>query len=74
MRVRDYQLQTWTVYRRPRDLTKKYAARLFIGEQPTDKLIVNDDIDVIREELEHMGLIPIARDLNDDPVIVETWI
>jgi len=71
-------LNLWTVYANPSDYPGKYVARRseVRGDGPTvtADLIVADTLRAIREELRNRGLLCLARDPDDDPVIVEIWL
>jgi hypothetical protein len=74
----DHLLEMWTIYDHPRDMPEKYVARLHVidkgGSRPTDKVIVADNLDAIREIMESHGLTRLKRYDDDDPVIVEVWL
>jgi hypothetical protein len=68
-------LSIWTVYDHPIDYQHCYVARQFIGEKPTNSIMVSADLEVLREILlVQMGLTRVERDERDDPVILETWL
>jgi hypothetical protein len=50
------------------------VARLWLNDQPQDRIIICDDIEGLRDMLRFMGLIKLMRSPDDDPVIMETWI
>lgn len=56
----------------------KHIARKHImqgGETiPTLETETGDTLEEVREIMDRKGLICIARDTDDDPVIIETWI
>lgn len=67
----------WVVYNRPRDYPHGYVARLHLISAskvvPTAKTLCGG-IDVIRRAMQQRGLVRLARDASDDPVIVESWV
>jgi hypothetical protein len=71
-------LAMWTVYNSPKDFPAMFVARMFYvwstGSQPTEKIIMSENVDAIRLQLFRMGLTPINRSEDDDPNIVEVWI
>lgn len=74
----DNVLRMWTIYQHPNDYPDLYVARLFEvdgnGSRPTGSIVIAETLDRLREEMIHMGLTPINRSPEDDPVIVETWL
>jgi hypothetical protein len=68
----------WTVYDKPSDAPHCFVARRFEikpeGLRATGTFMIGPDLDIIREQLLTMGLIPLARNEEDDSKIVETWI
>ena len=68
------EIEIWTVYDHPSDFPGKYVARLFIGDKPTNQVIVTKNINSIRAKLAVKGLTCLHRQENDDPKIMETWL
>jgi len=72
-------LTMWTVFDHPKDFPTGYMARCFEtgggGPEPvaTDYAITGS-LDLISQSMETCGLVCMARDPSDDPVIVETWL
>ena len=64
----------WVVYDHPEDMPHSFVARLWKDGRPTADVIIAPGLDVIRELLGARGLIPLCRNDDDDPVIVESWI
>jgi hypothetical protein len=67
----------WTVYEKPSDYPHCFVARKFLvdGEiTPTDEIIVSRDLAPIQRQLERGGFVRLARDLYDEPQIVEVWV
>lgn len=71
-------LEIWTVYDRPRDWPHTVVARKFLvgadGAVPTTQIVVGPDLEAVREQLREYGLTCLARNPDDDPKIVETWL
>ena len=71
-------LAMWTVYDHPNDYPHCYVARRYEidskGARPTVDIMISPNIDALRTALSARGLIPIARNPEDDPKIVETWL
>ena len=72
------ELTMWAIYDHPKDYPDLYVARMFLVSSgngaPTSNIKTNSDLDVIRSEMRNLGLVQIPRDVNDDPVIIETWL
>ena len=64
----------WTVYDKPKDFPGLYVARKFTLAGPTPTTMTSEDLDALRNALARMGLVPMARSPEDDPVIIESWI
>lgn len=73
-----YELAIWTVYDRPTGYPNNYVARRFIvrnGEPCwTAEHIVCDELDLLRQHMEELGLYRLDRMPGDEPKILETWI
>jgi hypothetical protein len=72
-------LAMWTVYKHPSDYPDKFVARRFDvdadGPKPSASIIIMDDLEVLRDVLAfQLHLVCLARNEEDDPVIVETWL
>jgi hypothetical protein len=74
-------LYMWTVYDHPADMPNAYVARLWKATdtasgqpEPTDKIIANKSLDIVRDHLRKFGLTCLARSPGDDPKIVEVWL
>ena len=65
-------LETWVVYRNPKDYPDKFVCRKWDGLKPTGELIISDALEKIHQSLP-LGLIMIAPSTEDDPIIIETW-
>jgi hypothetical protein len=79
MPMRDEEtLKLWTVYDHPKDYPNHYVARLSeIGPRGVvrrEQVMVSGGILGIRAQLAAMGLMRMARQPDDDPVIVEVWL
>lgn len=66
-------LNTWTIYKQPKDFPSNYVARLFIDGEPTGELLVFPQIELLREIVSRNRTC-IPRHPEDDPSVVETWI
>lgn len=70
-------LEMWTVYDHPYDYPDKFVARRWdVGKSGlvrTEAVMVSDDLQAIRIELEGWGLYCLPRMPGDEPQIVETW-
>ena len=67
-------LAIWVVYDHPSNWPDWYVARCWKGETPTGDMMLNRDLDDLRDALEQKGLVHLDRMEGDDPVILETWI
>lgn len=71
-------LAVWVVYDHPKDFPGFFVARKQVAHarqvEITDDSFMHESLAVIQHTLEHMGLVRIPRDPDDDPVIVESWI
>lgn len=61
------------IYRNPKDFPGAYVARLWELDKPTDFVMIADTLPKIREGIPG-NFARINRSLEDDPVIVETWV
>ena len=66
-------LPMWTLYDHPNDFPKAYVVRLFDGAtgKPTATIMLFDTIREAWNKFGHAAFI--ARDDNDDPKIVGSW-
>jgi len=67
-------LVMWTIYDHPSDWPNFYVARKWIGEEPMNVVLLDADLDRLRETLARKGLVKLMRNEGDDPVILETWL
>lgn len=67
-------LKLWTIYDHPKDFPNHYVARQFIGETPTDSIVMSSDLDLLRRTLIEMGLTCLTRTDEDNPKILEVWL
>jgi hypothetical protein len=66
---------TYTIYDHPSDYPELFVVRIFRNEEPDPApFIKSPELQVIRDHLTRMGLMPIPRDETDAPSIIETWI
>lgn len=68
------ELPIWVVYDHPKDYPACYVARKWLGEEPTDAMIVAPSLELLRQWLGGMGLVRMDRFEEDDPVIMEVWL
>lgn len=67
-------LEIWTIYNKPKDFPDRFVARKFYNDQPTQDVIVSEDLENLRAGLREKGLTLIPRSEFDPPVIVESWL
>jgi len=72
-------LSLWVVYDHPIDYPDAYVARLHEvsgqgRQRVTHHVLTADNLTEIRAALAAFGLTRISRSVEDDPVIVETWL
>lgn len=71
-------LPMWTIYDHPLDYPDHFVARMYLIRRgqvlPTNLVKIAKDVDGLRGSLEAGGLTPLARQPDDDPAIVETWV
>lgn len=70
-------LPMFTVTDHPTDFPDFFVARLHLTRpepHATAFAIMDRDLDRLRETLEALGLVKLARSPEDDPVILETWL
>lgn len=74
----DRVLSMWTIYDRPADFPNDYVARRWEirGKAwgPTADHIVCDDLWLLRDQLQELGLTQMPRMEEDEAHIVETWL
>lgn len=74
----DGHLTVWTVYDHPTDFPDVFVARqwhiLPEGPVPTERVLTSHSLDEIRDELGDLGGVPLYRNEEDDPKIIESWI
>lgn len=72
------ELPMWTIYDHPADYQELFVARKWIadknGPTATEEVVIGATLELVRSRMQDFKLTPIARDPNDDPKIVETWI
>jgi len=67
-------LPIWVIYDHPVDWPDWYVAREWVGEKPGDTVILERDLERLRDQLRQRGLVMLMRMLEDDPAILETWL
>ncbi len=76
MPVEPTRLTIWTIYRGPAYPMRCTAVEFVIGpgtSTETGRKMVGP-LDALRQELERIGGVPLARSPEDDETIVESWI
>lgn len=73
----------WAIYNKPRDYPDKYVARRWTieavspgiyKEKATNDVVISKSLDEIRRQMLWRGLAKLDRFINDDPIILETWL
>lgn len=76
--ITDGVLEIWAVYDHPTDFPTKFVARRWRVDAgrvtPTDGIRVANELDDLRAQLRVEGLSCVARQHDDDPKIVESWL
>lgn len=67
-------LPIWVVYDHPSDWPTYFVARQWVGETATGNMMMDTDLERLRDKLEGLGLVHLDRMDGDDPVILETWL
>ena len=73
-------LNIYVVYNKPKDFPDEYVVRRWVvnsdgtGMPNRNIMLKSRNIDAIRDSLNAVGLHRIQRFVNDDPVILETWV
>lgn len=71
-------LEIYTIYKSPSDFPGDYVIKKWVfnphPSQDLNFIFINSDLEMCRKEMKKFGLHRINRDVNDDPVILETWI
>lgn len=66
-------LVMWVVYRSPKDFPGVFVARKWLIDGATQETVQAITLEGVRA-LIPQGLHRMARDVSDDPCIVETWL
>lgn len=66
-------LPSWTIYELPPDASARFMARRFENENPTEDVIMSNDLEQLRDALPK-GLARFLRDKKDHSSILETWL
>lgn len=61
------------IYKHPRDYPGQYVARLWDIDKPTHYIVLNDNIDSLRQ-IKPLWMTILMPTERDDPVLVETWL
>lgn len=74
-------LTFWTIYDHPKDYPNQFIARASYLNRAgklviTQSIILGETLEEVREQVQKQDpfLTRMARDKNDDPVIVEVWL
>jgi hypothetical protein len=70
-------LPMWTVYDHPSDFPDYFVARKFFTlpeVAPSGDVVTALSLERLRAVFQRMGLVCLARNVEDDPCIVETWL
>lgn len=73
-------LNIYVVYNKPKDFPEEFVVRRWLvtndGRGLPNKypMLRGKDLDAVRASLTNAGLHRIERFVNDDPVILETWV
>lgn len=71
------ELRTYTIYERPLDFPEKFVVRGFTiradSAEPDARVQVADTLEEARALIPY-GCVCLARDPDDEPQIVETWL
>ena len=70
-------LDMYTIYCKPLDYPNNYVVRKYrvaLGDvAPTDEIHIGDTLEEARAFIPY-GLVPLMRDPQDHPSVVETWV
>jgi hypothetical protein len=65
----------WVIYDHPDDIPGAFVVRCWYGEVPHPDVFLTQSAERAREYCINEGAsVPLARDSNDDPRIMEAWI
>ena len=63
----------WVIYKHPSDYPDKFVCRIWNLDKPTDKIWLADTLEGIHRIIPD-NMVKLDRHVDDDPVVVETWI
>lgn len=66
--------EAWTIYDHPYDHPNHFVARKFIGEKPTEQLILTDNLPSLYTLIPPRFDVFIPRSREDDPKIIGVYI
>ena len=69
-----FDLVIWAIYDHPTDYPHGYVARRWVGEIPSDDMLISPYLDSIENQLREWGLTPMSRMDEDDPTIISVWL
>lgn len=65
----------WVIYDHPLDQPDKFVVRVWYGPVAEPESTSHDSLEDARDSvMARGGCVPVNRNANDDPSIVETWI
>ena len=70
----NFELNIWVIYDHPTDYPDTYVARRWVGEKPTDDILLSPDLEAVENQLAEWGLTMIGRYSEDDPKIMSVWL
>lgn len=72
--LNDYEMPMIVVYDHHEEYPEAYSARVFENGEPTETVIVKDDVDEIQQDIrENTDMMFFPRSLEDKPYIVGVW-
>lgn len=74
----DAALAIWTIYDHPKDAPDAFVARKWLitaGQaEASGETMTESDLETLRKYMRETGLTCLHREVDDDPVIVESWV
>jgi hypothetical protein len=67
----------WVIYDHPTDYPTEFVARLHFSTprpEASGWMVRSPDVETMQREFARLGFLRLARHINDDPVIMETWL
>lgn len=74
--LRDIKLPIVAIYKSPKDYPGETVARLYDIDQPTNVILIKNDLEEIRKDITlHLSVfVRFDRGAGDDPCLVEVWV